>query len=152
MSGPDISSHTASDNATGGVCHLHGDQDAITTCHRCGVFVCEGCRRFYDYQPLCEGCYERRGHGAPASSRSRWAMILGVVGLTLVVIPLGVPAVALAHAELSAIERGAAPAGGLGYARAGAIFGWVANLFFVLLALVAGAMFWLYLAEPYAFE
>jgi hypothetical protein len=115
-----------------GICASHADIRAVATCARCGTFVCAECREFYDYQPLCKRCYPARSHSLPASSRAKWALVLGLLGLLVVVIPFGVVAVILAHGELAAIKSGEAPAGGLGYARAGALLGWLANVMLVL--------------------
>lgn len=59
-------------------------------------------------------------------------MILAIVGLVIVIVPLGIPAVVLAHLELASIRSGEAPAGGIGYARAAAVMGWLANVMFVV--------------------
>lgn len=121
------------ETASGARCPAHPDASAVGACRRCGTFVCDTCRTFYDYQPLCPSCYARCSHSLPSSPRARWSLILAVIALFVVVIPLGFPAVVMAQGELAAIAQGQAPAGGAGYARAAALLGWIANVLFLLL-------------------
>lgn len=71
-------------------CSAHPANSSVTSCERCGVFMCALCRIDVDGQTLCPGCFERMSaEGALASARlafkdyTRMAHSFAVVGLLM---------------------------------------------------------------------
>ncbi len=129
--------------ASGARCPAHAAVQAVEVCERCGRFVCAECLTFaQDGASLCPGCFALP-HGR--SSRSGLALGLVLVGLSGCV-PLTPVGMALAWAELRAIERGEAAEASKPGAR------WALGLgVFQLVAgalLVAGLAAWARLKAP----
>ena len=70
----------------GAVCAVH-ERAAVTTCTRCGSFLCDGCGATGE-PPVCEACLAR------AAPRSR--MGTKVVALVLLAFLLGLPVIGMA--------------------------------------------------------
>lgn len=53
-------------------CHAHPDVDAITTCTRCGDFLCADC--CYEGQDICPACVERGGRAGFPIHRANFTL------------------------------------------------------------------------------
>lgn len=118
------------------LCAPHG-RPAAGSCTRCGVFICEVCRKWMSEKPFCAECIRRIGDRP--SREAVWA--LGVASLGLLLWLPGIVAIALATRELRRIEAGDAPEAGRDFASLARTLGWVEAL------VGAGALgVWLYRA------
>lgn len=116
---------------SGARCALHPDLQAVESCSRCGAFVCAGCLEFHlDGGTRCQNCMNRERTEKP-SGRAIAALVFAILGVQCGLLP-GIIGLVLGTAELSAIERGEAPAAGKSLARGGQILGAISA---VLLAL-----------------
>lgn len=115
----------------GACCALHPDVQAVESCSRCGAFVCASCLEYHlDGGARCQGCMNRERTERP-SGRAVAALVFAILGIQCGLLP-GIIGLVLGTAELSAIERGEAPAAGKAIARGGQIIGAISA---VLLAL-----------------
>ncbi|PZR07180.1 MAG: hypothetical protein DI536_28390 [Archangium gephyra] len=116
----------------GARCAKHPDVQAVENCSRCGAFVCPSCLEFHlDGGIRCANCMDRDRTEKP-SGRAVAALVFAVLGIQCGLLP-GIVGLVLGTAELSAIERGEAPAAGRSLARGGQIIGGIAA---ALLAIV----------------
>lgn len=131
-----MSSSAASALVPGARCVQHSSRAATGVCARCGDYLCGLCGRRVGDRLHCQGCAARvtREHSPRASA----ALVIGLLGACgiFVVAPA---ALVLAVLELQAIAGGAAPIGGRGLARAGAVLGAAG----VLMPLSAVLVWWL---------
>lgn len=86
-----------------GACANHPRNAAVTSCERCGIFICSLCELDVDDAKYCPGCFERLAQeGSIASARVRFrdygalAVFASVAGLPLSFLLLGLPAGVLA--------------------------------------------------------
>jgi hypothetical protein len=96
------------------LCATHPDTPADGTCSRCGLFICERCRRWQVGRMLCLRCH-KVALGEKPSRRATLALVFATAGFCGFV--PGVVAIFLGHQELAAIYRGEAPGSGEGIAR-----------------------------------
>lgn len=81
-----------------GACANHPRNAAVTSCERCGIFICALCELNVDGTKYCPACFDRLAQeGAIASAQVRFrdygglAMVASVIGLFTVIfsLPLG---------------------------------------------------------------
>jgi hypothetical protein len=120
------------------VCGTHPAERAVETCSRCGSFICAQCIELDVGEVFCPACHSRQ-FGGKASGRAVTALVLAIVGMNLPF--LGVPAIVLAHQELSTIARGEAPAKGRPLARGAQILGWI-EVAVCVLVVIGVVVFW----------
>lgn len=116
------------------VCAPHA-QPSIGSCTRCGVFLCEQCRKWMSEKPFCADCLRRLGD--KPSREAVWALGLATLGILLWV--PGIFAIVLASRELERIAAGQAPEAGRDFAGLARGLGWVE----VVVGVVAAAV-WLF--------
>ncbi len=64
-------------------CAVHSLNAAVTSCQRCGSFMCELCRIDVDGRTLCPTCFERlSSEGSLESTRTTFRDYSGLAGLT----------------------------------------------------------------------
>jgi hypothetical protein len=67
-------------------CATHPGNAAVTTCQRCGSFICALCRIDVDNRTLCPVCFERlSSEGSLESTRTTFRDYPGLAGLTATV-------------------------------------------------------------------
>jgi hypothetical protein len=129
-------SSVASALQAGARCAAHGERAATGVCSRCGDYLCGACSQRVGERLSCARCAERvvREH----SPRSIRAFVLGLCGVHGLFF-LAPVALVLALTELSAISAGAAPVGGIGFARGGLVLGAIG----LLMPIGFGLVWWL---------
>lgn len=89
-------------------CHLHQEQAAIDTCHRCGAFVCLQCVRSAVATVYCGPCLELRPAVPQKVSAHAWG-VLALSCLGLVLFPCALAGAFLGWKHLRAVRAGQAP-------------------------------------------
>lgn len=118
------------------LCAAHA-QPSLGSCTRCGVFICEQCRKWMSEKPFCVECLRRLGD--KPSRDAVWALGLATLGM-LLWLP-GIFAIVLANRELARIKEGHAPEAGRDFVSLARGLGW-----FEALVGGAGIAVWLYRA------
>jgi hypothetical protein len=101
------------------LCAAHR-KPSLGSCTRCGVFVCDHCRKWMSEKPFCAECLRRLGD--KPSREALWALGLATLGM-LLWFP-GLIAIPLAGRELERIRSGHAPEAGRDFASLARGLGW----------------------------
>ncbi len=90
-------------------CANHARNAAVTSCERCGLFICSLCEMNLGDGPMCPSCFERaraeeKLHGGAAAGRIRdyasmakLAMVFAILIVYILGIPLGILAIVYAR-------------------------------------------------------
>jgi uncharacterized paraquat-inducible protein A len=108
-------------------CANHSRNTAVTTCERCGIFICALCELEVDGAKYCPACFERLAQeGAIHTARVRFRDYASLAGLSAVVglifswlflaVPLGSLGLFYAVKGLRTRRQTGVPAGGLVFA------------------------------------